>query len=105
MLIPLNYLIYKYNIKFKGILHVGAHECEELNEYERYLPRENILWVEAMPDKVEINRKKYNNLFIENAVVSDKEEEVKFNVSNNGQSSSLLELGLHKHFHPQSPLC
>ena len=27
-------------------------------------------------------------------------ETVKFNVSNNGQSSSILELGLHKQFHP-----
>ena len=101
MLIPLNYIIDKYNVKFKGILHVGAHECEELNEYEKYLSRDKILWIEAMPHKVETNKQKYQNLLIENEVVSDKEEEVKFNVSNNGQSSSLLELGLHKVFHPQ----
>jgi FkbM family methyltransferase len=101
MLIPLNNLIKKYNINFKGILHVGAHECEELKEYELYLPRNKILWVEAMPDKVKLNKRKYENLLIENAVVSDKEEQIKFNISNNGQSSSLLELGLHKNFHPQ----
>jgi len=39
-------------------------------------------------------------LLIENAVISDKEETLKFNVANHGQSSSLLELGLHKQFHP-----
>jgi len=38
-------------------------------------------------------------LLIENAVISDKEETLKFNVPNHGQSSSLLELGLHKQFH------
>jgi FkbM family methyltransferase len=100
MLIPLNYLVNKYNVNFKGILHVGAHECEELKDYEIYIDRSKILWVEAMPDKVQLNKSRFNNLLIENAVVSDKEEQLKFNISNNGQSSSLLELGLHKKFHP-----
>ncbi len=100
MLIPLETLIKKYNIKFEGILHVGAHECEELTEYEKYLPRNKILWVEAMPEKVLQNRTKYSDLLIHNAVVSDVEEDVKFYISNNGQSSSMLELGLHKLFYP-----
>jgi FkbM family methyltransferase len=100
MLIPLHDLVKKYNIRFKGILHVGAHECEELNDYERYLLKNKILWVEALQDKVEFCKQKYPGVQIENAVVSDKIELVKFNRSNNGQSSSILELGLHKHFHP-----
>lgn len=100
MLIPLETLITKYNIKFEGILHVGAHECEELIEYEKYLPRNKILWIEAIPEKVLQNRTKYSDLLIHNAVVSDVEEDVKFNISNNGQSSSMLELGLHKLFYP-----
>lgn len=37
---------------------------------------------------------------IENAIVSDVIEKVKFNISNNGQSSSMLEFGLHSIFHP-----
>lgn len=100
MLIPLHQLIQKYNVNIKGILHVGAHECEEIADYERYVSRNKILWVEAMPDKVEISKSRYPNLLIENAVVSDIEETVKFNVSNNGQSSSILEFGLHSTFHP-----
>ena len=100
MLISLHELIKKYNIIFKGILHVGAHECEELNDYEKYLDRNKILWIEALNDKVEFCKNKYNNIQIENAVVSDKIENIKFNISNNGQSSSILELGLHKYFHP-----
>jgi FkbM family methyltransferase len=101
MLISLHELVRKYNINFKGILHVGAHECEELNDYERYISRDKILWIEALPDKVEFSKNKYVNLNIENAVVSDKIEIVKFNVSNNGQSSSMLEFGLHSKYHPQ----
>ena len=100
MLIKLDYLINKYNINLTGILHVGAHECEELNDYEKYISRNKILWIEAMNDKVEYNKKIFNNLLIEQAVVSNEEEMVEFKCANNGQSSSFLELGLHKDFYP-----
>ena len=100
MLIPLHDLVKKYNIQFKGILHVGAHECEELKDYEHYISRNTILWIEALPDKVALCKSRYPNLLIENAVVSDVVEKVTFNVSNNGQSSSILEFGLHSKFHP-----
>jgi hypothetical protein len=30
MLIPLNWLVQKYGVRFTGVLHVGAHECEEI---------------------------------------------------------------------------
>lgn len=96
MLIDLHELIKKYNINLKGILHVGAHECEEIVAYEQYISRDKILWVEAIPFKVQQCKNNIPNLLIEEAVVSDVEEIVKFNVSNNGQSSSMLELGLHK---------
>jgi FkbM family methyltransferase len=101
MLISLNELVKKYNINFKGILHVGAHECEELNDYLKYLSIDKILWVEALPNKVLLCKKRYSNVLIENAIVSDVVEKVHFNVSNNGQSSSILEFGLHSYFHPQ----
>ena len=101
MLISLDYLVDKYKIVFKGILHVGMHEAEELKTYEKYIKRDKILGVEAMKDKVEYCLSKYRNLLVENATVSDKEEIVKFNVASNGQSSSFLELGIHKIKHPE----
>ena len=100
MLIPLHQLIRKYNINFKGILHVGAHECEELNDYERYISRDKILWIEALPGKIQLCKDRYPGINIENAIVSDKIEDVVFKVSNNGQSSSILDFGLHSHYHP-----
>ena len=100
MLIPLNELVNKYNITFKGILHVGAHECEELSDYEHFLPRNKILWVEALPEKVGLTRSRYPGIIIENAIVSDVIESVNFNISNNGQSSSVLEFGTHSVEHP-----
>lgn len=100
MLIKLGDLVNKYNIQFKGILHVGAHECEELVEYEKYISRDKILWIEAMTEKVEQCKNRFSNVNIENAVVSDKVEKVTFNISNNGQSSSMLDFGLHSQYHP-----
>ena len=100
MLIPLHDLVRKYNIQFKGILHVGAHECEELADYERHISRNKILWVEALPGKVSLCKERYPNVLIENAIVSDVIEDVVFKVSNNGQSSSILDFGLHSHYHP-----
>ena len=100
MLIPLDALISKYSIQFTGILHVGAHECEEIHEYERFISRDKILWIEAMSDKVEFCKLKFPHILIEEAVVSDKVDLVTFNVSNNGQSSSILDLGTHEILHP-----
>jgi FkbM family methyltransferase len=101
MLIPLHLLVQKYNIHIKGILHVGAHECEELTDYEHYISRDKILWIEGLSDKVSLSRTKFPGLLIEEAIVSDCNDIVTFHRSNNGQSSSILELGLHKKFHPQ----
>jgi FkbM family methyltransferase len=100
MLISIHELIKKYNILIKGILHVGAHECEELQDYEKYISRDKILWIEGMLNKVDFCKQKFENLLIEHAVISDKIETVNFNVSNNGQSSSILDFGLHSTYHP-----
>lgn len=100
MLISLHDLVKKYNINFKGILHVGAHECEEISDYENYISRNNVLWVEAMEDKVDFCKAKYPGIKIEQAVISDKIETVTFRISNSTQSSSILDFGLHRHFHP-----
>lgn len=99
MLISLHDLVQKYNVVFKGVLHVGAHECEELNDYLKYLPINKILWVEGLEDKVQQCKNTFPGVLIEHAVVSDTVETVTFNRANNGQSSSILEFGLHKHFH------
>jgi FkbM family methyltransferase len=100
MLIPFSLLFKKYNLNITGILHVGAHEAEEIVSYENCISRNKILWVEAIPDKVEFCKNTFPEILIENAVVSDKMEDVTFYVSNNGQSSSFLEMGLHKNYYP-----
>jgi hypothetical protein len=90
-----------FNINITGCLHVGAHDCEELSHYNELgiLP-ENIVWVDAIISKVNdaINRGIPN---IYNAVITDKDDEdIVFNISNNVQSSSILEFGTHSYEHP-----
>jgi len=100
MLIPLNWLVQKYGVRFTGVLHVGAHECEEIADYDKYLGRDLVVWIEALPDKVEFCKTTYPGVLIEQAVVSDCVESVVFHRSNNGQSSSILDLGTHMIHHP-----
>lgn len=100
MLIPFKNIYDKYQLKISGILHVGAHHCEELNDYEEVISRDKILWIEAIEEKVDMCKNKYNNLLIENAVVYDKIIDTEFKIANNGQSSSMLNFGLHQILYP-----
>ena len=87
----------KYNIKPKGIIHIGAHYCEEYEIYKNGAGCDNILWIEANPYVCENNKthKVYQ------ACISDKTGDmVDFIITNNGQSSSFLELKEHLVEHP-----
>jgi FkbM family methyltransferase len=101
MLISLYELIAKYHIKLKGILHVGAHDCEEIRDYEVFLPRNKILWIEGLKDKVDYCKHMHPGVLIEQAFVTDKIETVKFNRANLAQSSSIFDFGLHQIYYPQ----
>lgn len=92
----------RHGIRIEGILHVGAHDCEELGAYEAQgTKRNDIVWLEAMRDKVEQNTARgIPNVF--KAVVDEHAgQSVTFNKTNNGQSSSILELAVHRDFYPQ----
>ena len=97
MLIPLHEVIASYNIKLRGVLHVGAHKCEENDAYlAEGVKQSDIFWVEANPELV----KSITLPNIITAAVSDMVETVTFNVTNNGQSSSILPLKDHTIVHP-----
>ena len=51
-MINFNKLYVNYNLKISGILHIGGHLCEEIEDYEKYVSRNKILWIEAMQNKV-----------------------------------------------------
>jgi FkbM family methyltransferase len=102
MLIPYETVKQKVNalgISIKGVLHIGAHECEELNSYvNNGVPADKIDWVDANPAIV--NRMKARGIHVHNAAISDVEAELPFYITNNGQSSSLLEFGTHEKSYP-----
>lgn len=87
-----------------GLIHVGANVGQEARQYERLGLR--VLWVEPMPDvfrTLEANVAPYLRQRALQALVTDKDDELyEFHVaSNNGASSSILSLGLHKDVWPE----
>lgn len=102
MLITIQQLIQQFNLQISGILHIGAHECEELNDYNRVgLNNSNIYWIEAIQEKVDLCKNRYKGVNIYQAVIDEEDNnEITFNITNNGQSSSILEFGSHKTSHP-----
>lgn len=102
MLIKLHDLVKKYNLKLKGVLHIGAHMGEELKDYKRQgLTEDQIIWVEANPNLVNKLKRIYKKWKIIHCVVSNKDnQEVEFNISSNGESSSIFEFGSHTKHHP-----
>lgn len=103
MLIPFEGLVKKYNIKPKGVLHCGANSGQERFEYDR-LGFKEVIWVEALPSvyqELRQNLEPYPLQLALNACVSDTEEKVVFNISNNeAQSSSFFQFGVHSQIHP-----
>ena len=90
------------NININGVFHLGAHDCEEINIYNNLgLKLEDIIWIDAIPSKVtEAKNRGIPNVY--NAVITDKDDEnIVFNISNNFQSSSILELKTHSQEHPE----
>jgi len=95
-------LLLEKNIITTGAFHVGAHDCEELAFYINNLGLkiEDIVWIDAISSKVcEAINKGIPNVY--NALITDKDdEETAFNISNNVQSSSVLEFETHSQEHP-----
>lgn len=105
MLIDFRQLFPKYNIKPKGVLHIGANVGEEAPVYLE-LGIKHQVWFEANEDIYPTLKANIaNNPQAEawNYCLGDEEGKVvSFNISNNGsQSSSILELGTHLTAHPE----
>jgi FkbM family methyltransferase len=103
MLIPFNTICKKYGFIPKGILHIGAHEMEERADYLS-LGVNKIIWVDGNPDLVEKcrpNIDESHERMLHALVYSEDDLEFDFKITNNSQSSSILEFSKHKEYHPQ----
>jgi FkbM family methyltransferase len=106
MLIPLDYLVKKYNMHPKGVLHVGASTGQEAKDYQN-AGIQYTFWVEPIKeiyDQLERHVRKFDfkSNYYCNALISDVNDDVvDFNIANNeGQSSSMFEFGTHTKMHP-----
>ncbi|NBP56353.1 FkbM family methyltransferase [bacterium] len=104
MLIPYSECIAINKQSFNNIVHIGAHHGEEIEDYIKFGVKK-IYWFEAnklMMKHLFDNTNRYpieQHYFCE--VLSDaNDEEVEFKITNNGQSSSILELGTHQSHYP-----
>ena len=90
MLINLETLFNKYKLNIKGIIHIGAHELEEKGFYNK-LNIYDIIWIEGNQNIVDRFKGKGDKIYCE--IISDRDhDEKEFIVTNNYQSSSILEL-------------
>jgi FkbM family methyltransferase len=86
-------------VKINGVLHVGAHDCQELGFYNNDLKVQDIVWIDALETKVKQGKLNGHNIY--HATISDQDDQdIKFNISNNEQSSSILEFDTHSKQHP-----
>jgi len=101
-------LIDLFSLKFpkevKGILHLGAHDCEERYTYLlkfNNITDNDIIWIDALSEKVNNIKKTIPSVKIYNECISNIDNEiVYFNITNNYQSSSFLKLKEHLIEHP-----
>ena len=84
----------------RGIIHVGAHHGQEKEFYQK-IGVNNIIWFEANDDNKEILQKNVGSDTIFFYALGQENKMVNFNIANNGVSSSILNLGLHKKYHPE----
>jgi len=100
MLLDIKETLDTMGITVTGILHIGAHLCEELDTYKKWnVSPHNVVWIDANETLVEHN--KANNIpNVYCAALDEITRIADFRITNNGQSSSLLELGTHSTDYP-----
>lgn len=103
MIFSYQYLLNKYNISPKGLIHIGAHKAEECTIYSRS-GTEKVLWIEGNPNLLPLiqeNISIYSKNKVCQALLSDiDDKKIRFNITNASMSSSILELGTHKEQYP-----
>lgn len=91
-----NFTDYIERLGIKGVIHIGSHNCEEAFFYNS-MNIKNIIWIDALPrsDSGDTRTNVYK------ALITDKDNaEYTFNISNNSESSSILDIKEHCHYHP-----
>jgi FkbM family methyltransferase len=106
--ISLKEIITDYNLDIIGSIHLGAHHGEEIWSYKKNNIN-NLILIEAnknLINKLKIKKFVFNHFFkmnisLENCIISHQNNiSVKLNITNNSQSSSILNLKKHSELYP-----
>lgn len=92
----------KYLTNKKGVIHVGGHDGEERDWYISN-GFEPVIWFEPnfeLFDRLTKNIENYNMLAFNFGIHDTLKQAPLFISSNDGQSSSILELGTHAKYYP-----
>jgi len=95
-------LIKKYDLTFKGIIHVGAHEGQEVELYEK-LGVKNIMLFEPIPKIFKKLKDNFSDKYLVfNTALGNTEGEITMNIENinDCKSSSILEPLKHIKYYP-----
>jgi len=90
--------------KVSGVIHIGANAGQERKMYAKYGLR--VIWIEPIPEifeKLKVNVADFSKQHALKCLVTDKDNmEYRFHIANNdGHSSSILDLNLHKEIWPE----
>jgi FkbM family methyltransferase len=102
MLFTISHLVKYWGVNPSGVLHVGAHEAEERDLYKQVGWRGPFVWVEAQSSKVSFLREHLPpaDFVIHGAAWCTSGEEIELKITNNSQSSSVLDLKDHGFLYP-----
>jgi FkbM family methyltransferase len=102
-MIDVGMMLKRHGITPRGVIHVGAHQAGELDDYLR-LGFTKILYIEANPALMPALRVKASahpgKVFVVHAAASDADGVVHLHVTSMDQSSSILPLGKHLEIYP-----
>jgi FkbM family methyltransferase len=97
MLLNFDQLIKKYDLKIKGIIHIGAHYGDEYYLYEKNNVK-NLIFFEASPINFEVLKERINDKAnLVNYALGNENKKVILNIetNNKGMSNSILKPGIH----------
>lgn len=93
-----NFTDYIERLGIKGVIHIGSHNCEEASFYNS-LNIKNIVWIDALPCGDSDGDEMRTNIY--KALITDNDNAIyTFNISNNSESSSILDMKGHNHYYP-----
>ena len=100
--IDLQQLCSQHSLTWRGIIHIGAHDGEEITLYQA-LGTERVLFVEANPtvfERLKANIAGHRNVQAVNCAIGNYDGTVNLRVTSFDQSSSILPLKRHQEIYP-----